>query len=42
MKSVKNQFFKTNQEKVEEPTLFNNALIAGSLNMLSVKIDKAF
>lgn len=29
------------QEKGEVPTLFNDALIGGSLNMLSVKIDKA-
>ncbi|WP_206367293.1 4,5-DOPA dioxygenase extradiol [Sphingobacterium sp. SGR-19] len=29
------------QEKDEVPTLFNDALIGGSLNMLSVKIDKA-
>ena len=29
------------QEKDEVPTLFNDALIGGSLNMLSIKIDKA-
>jgi 4,5-DOPA dioxygenase extradiol len=29
------------QEKDERPTLFNDAIVAGSLNMLSVKIDKA-
>lgn len=28
------------QEKDEKPTLFNDSLIAGSLNMLSVKMDK--
>src|SRR5690606_19320587 len=29
------------QEKDEAPTLFNDVLIGGSLNMLSVKLDKA-
>lgn len=29
------------QEKDETPTLFNDAIVAGSLNMLSIKIDKA-
>lgn len=29
------------QEKDEKATIFNDALIAGSLNMMSVKIDKA-
>lgn len=29
------------QEKDEQATVFNDSLVAGSLNMMSVKIDKA-